>query len=890
MSIRQRLRSALWRVPVEEEVRDELSHHVALRTEELVGRGLTRDAAYAEAVRRLGHVGRLQTELTTLGQRRDRTFARREWLGELRQDLVFALRQCRRYPGFTIAAVLTLAVGIGATTAIFSVVNAVVLAPFPISNPDRVLHAYTTWRGRMNATSVGNYDYIRQRLSTVEHLAATSYGSFNLSDEGTPERVLGLRVTRNLFPALGVAPLHGRVFTQAEDRPGAAGVVVLSARLWQRRFGGDSAIVGRQVRLNGVPHEVVGVMPPAFDGLLGSAELFVPIAFTPAQLAMYDEHYLELYARRQADAPLALVLRDLDRVTKQLSIDHPEFNVDRGSGAELLTTFVVGDYRMRLFVLLGAVVLVLVIACVNVANLLLARLAARSRELAIRAAIGAGRGRIVRQVLTESLVLSAIGGAAGVVLAWWMLPMLIARAPQGVPRLEGAALNGAVVAAACGLVLLTTMLVGLLPAVQTLRRPGLRAQLGDGKGSPATNVRPWVRQALIAAQAALVLVVLAGAALLVRSAIKLNAVPIGFDTSATLSARLALPAVQYGTPEQARNAFRTILERLQSAPGVQLAALDSQPPLVGGGGSNGVIPEGRPVELASAINSRSHFITPDYFRVLRVPLRAGRMFTEQDVRSAPLVMIINETLARTAFDGQDPIGKRIACCESESGRPSWKTVVGVVADVRSRGPAQPALPEFYLPVMQIPDVAWTWIGRTMNVMARTRAGDPASLTPAMRDAVRAVDPTLPLFAIRTMDDGLRQTMAQARFNTGLMTLLGLTGLVLAALGIYSVIAWLVAQRSREIGVRMALGASAGAVVRQVTLHALMPVVLGMTAGALAALMTGRLLEGQLFDVGPRDPLALGSVVAVMILVALAAGILPARRAARVDPSRALHEG
>ncbi len=418
----------------------------------------------------------------------------------------------------------------------------------------------------------------------------------------------------------------------------------------------------------------------------------------------------------------------------------------------------------------------------------------------------------------------------------------------------------------------------------------MREELGDGKGTPGGAVRPWVRQTLIASQAALVLIVLAGAALLVRSAINLQAVPIGFDTTGVLNARVALPAAQYSEPAHAKSAFSTILERLSSAPGVEVAALDSQPPLLGGGGSNGLIPEGRAQDMASIINSRSHFVTSDYFRLLRIPLSAGRTFTAQDLRSAPLVMIINETLAREAFQGQDPIGKRISCCEGGPGKPSWKTVVGVVADVRSRGPAEPARPEFYLPMMQIPDVAWTWTGRTMNVMVRSTGNDPAMLTGAVRQAVKDLDATLPVYAIRTMDEGLRQTVAQARFNTTLMTLLGLTGLVLAALGIYSVVAWLVAQRTREIGLRMALGASATSVVRQVTVHGLKPVSLGLVVGLLIALVTGRLLQDQLFEVGARDPIALGTVVVLMLLVTLVAGIIPAARAARIDPSRALHEG
>ena len=890
MTVRKRLRSALWRVPVEDEVRDELAHHIDLRTEELVERGMDREAARAEAIRRFGDVNHMKNQLSSIGHRRDRTIARREWIDELRQDVAFALRQCRLRPGFTLAAVLTLALGIGATTAIFSVVHAVVLRPYPFDDPERVLYTYTMWRGQMGNTSVGNYNYIRQRLTTFEELAASQFSSFNLSDEGAPERILGMRTTWNFAKVFGVVPIHGRFFSQTEDQPGQEQVVVLTSRLWQRRFGGDPRILGREVRLNQLPYQVIGVLPPSFDAFAGTAELFVPIAFTAERLAMYDEHYLDLYGRRRADMTLVQANEELTRVMQNLAQDHPKFNRERSAAAQVLSEFVIGDFRTRLFVLLAAVTLVLVIACANVANLLLARLAARSRELAIRAAIGAGRGRIVRQVLTESLVLAAIGGGAGVLFAWWALPTLVANAPASVPRLETATLNGPVVAAAIVMVLVSTALVGLLPAFQIVRRRELREELGDGKGSTSGGVRAWVRQTLIASQAALVLIVLAGAALLVRSAINLQAVPVGFDTSGVLSARLALPAAQYGDPVQARTAFMTILDRLAATPNVEVAALDSQPPLLSGGGSNGLIPEGRPIDMSSVIQSQSHFVTADYFRMLRIPLQAGRPFNAQDIRSAPLVMIVNETLARQAFDGEDPIGKRISCCEGGPNSPSWKIVVGVAADVRSRGPAQPVRPEFYLPVAQIPDVAWTWTGRTMNVMARGTSGDPSLLSGAIRQAVRELDPTLPVFAIRTMDEGLRLTIAQARFNTMLMSLLGATGLVLAAIGIYSVIAWLVAQRTREIGLRMALGASASEVVRQVTLHGLKPVSLGLVVGLVIALLAGRVLQDQLFQVGARDPIAMASVVVLMLAVAVVAGIIPAARAARIDPSQALHEG
>lgn len=889
MAIRRRLRSILWRVPVEQEVHDEMAHHLALRTEELVNRGLDPERARAEAEQRMGNVQQMEAELVRLGRRRDRVFAWREWLDELRQDIRFSLRQCRRNPGFTAAAVLTLALGIGATTAIFSLVHAVVLRPFPFADPDRVLVVYTTWRDQLGSASGGNYRYLRERVTTLEHLAASFPGSFNLADGGIPERVLGVRTTWDYFRVAGVAPLLGRTFAEDEDRPGGALVVVLSHRLWQRRFGGDRDIVGRRVQLNGQAHDVIGVMPSDFDWLGTGDELWVPAAFTSERLHMYDEHFLNLYGLRKAGVSLAQVNDELARIAESLRRDHPDFNRSRGVGALVYGELITADSRTRLFILLAAVGLVLLISCGNVANLLLARLAARSRELAIRTAIGAARGRLVRQILTESLVLASLGALAGVMLAWWTVPALVSLAPAGVPRLQSAALSAPVLAVAVALAMASAAMVGLLPSWQATSRRGVRDDLGDGKGSTGTTVRPWIRQTLIAAQAALVLIVLAGAALLVRSAINLQHVPLGFDPTGTLSARVGLIGPAYRSPALVKEKFSQLLMLVQSAPGVQVAALDSQPPLVGTGGSNGLIPEGRPINMDSAINSRSHFITPDYFRALRIQLKAGRPFTADDVREAPFVMIINETLARQAFDSENPIGKRISCCGGQIGVPHWKTVVGVVADVRSRGPAADPLPEFYLPVAQIPEVAWTWIGNSLNVVVRPTSGDPAAMTGAIRDAVRQIDPTLPIFNVSTFDEGLRRTTSQARFNTLLMSTLGLTGLVLAALGIYSVIAWLISQRAREIGVRMALGASARGVIGHMTLQGLRPVVVGLAVGMLGALVTGRWIEQQLFQVGARDPLALGVVAVLLLVVATLAALVPAWRAASIDPATTLRD-
>ena len=882
MTIRKRLRSLLWRVPIEQEVHDELAHHVELRTRELIDRGLDPASARAEAEHRLAQ-GRVEAELRRLGRQRNESWARQDWLDEFRHDLKFAFRQIRVSPGFTVAAVLTLALGLGATTAIFSAVYAVVLKPYAFTDPDRVFLTFSMWRGNRGSWSVGNFDYFRQRLTTVDEFAAGAGASFNLSDEGEPERVFGRRVTWNFFSLFGIRPAHGRTFHRDEDQPGRTKVVILSDGLWRRRFGADPSIVGRQVRMNSEPYDVIGIMPPEAMEIGDPAEVWIPVGFTPAQLAMYDEFYLDAYARLKAGVSPEQMRDEFQRIGKQLAADQPDMNRERSADVEKLSTFLVGDYRLRLLILLAAVGLVLLIACGNVANLLLARLAARSRELAIRAAVGAGRGRIVRQVLTESLLLAGLGGMAGMVVAWWALPVLVRLAPEGVPRLNTATLNGPVLLAALGLAFGSAIFVGILPAWQATRRATLTGELAEGKGVLGGSLKPRMRQLLIGAQAALVMIVLSGAALLVRSSINLQQVPIGFDYHGVLSARIALPAAQYGSPEQARMAYAQVLERVQSSPGVKFAALDTQAPLTGGGGSNGLLVEGK----TDLIQSQSHFVTPGYFWVINNPLKAGRTFTEFETRQTEFVMIINETLARAAFGNENPIGKRISCCEGGPGKPHWKTVVGVVADVKARGPRQAARPEFYLPLLQIPDVAWTWTGRSLFIL--TRGDDVASMTTAIRSAVSAVDSTLPVFSVRTLDEGLDRIMAQSRFNTLLMSLLGMTGLVLAALGIYSVIAWLVAQRTREIGVRIALGASAADVVGMMSRHGLKPVMIGLAVGFAGALAATRLLQNQLFEVGPRDPLTLLGTATVLLIVAGSAAAIPAWRATTIDPPSALRE-
>ena len=561
-------------------------------------------------------------------------------------------------------------------------------------------------------------------------------------------------------------PLHGRTYTADEDQPGRAQVVVLSHRFWQRRFGGDASIVGRQLRMNGEQYDVIGIMPPRFDEISTTTEVYVPIAFTAERLAMHDEHYLQVYA-------CASRTRRSHRWTETCLVSRRRSNATframrqrSGSPRRDMRDFITEDYRLRLYVLLAAVTLVLVIACVNVANLLIARLAARSRELAIRAAIGAGRGRIVRQVLTESLVLASVGGVAGLLFAWWALPVLIANAPEGIPRLETAATESD--GHRCRVRTRSGEHGSRRPAAGVASDPArdLRDELGDGKGATGSPLKPWIRQTLIAAQAALVLIVLAGAALLVRSAINLQHTPAWLRSVRRAQRPCGASGGAISQRRSSQDGVSAAPDGVAASPLVDAASLDSQTPLVGGGGgSNGLVPEGRPLDIRSIVQSRSHFISPDYFKVLGIPLRAGRAFTPQDVRSAPLVMIVNERLAREAF-------RRCRSHRQAHYLLRRRTRRAGLEDHRRRrrrcpraGPAQPPSPEFYLPVAQIPDVAWSWVQNAMNIVARRRPVIPAAAAPVIRSAVRNLDRTLPVYRVSTLDDGFQQTMAEARFNT-----------------------------------------------------------------------------------------------------------------------------
>jgi predicted permease len=735
--------------------------------------------------------------------------------------------------------------------------------------------------------SVGNFVDLAREQTSFATLAAVYYSNLNLADAGaTPERVVGARVTADYFTVFSVAPALGRGFTAEESRAGGPAVVVLSDRLWRRRFGADRTIVGRTITLNGTAATVIGVMPPSFDWSQGTEELWLPAGFTPAQEAEHDNHFLAGYGRLEPGVSVERARAEIDRLMLREVERFPtgNANVIGGFVAPMFELFV-GSARERLLVLLGAVGFVLLIGCANVANLLLARGAGRLKELGLRAALGAGRGRIVRQLFTESVVLAVLAGVLGSILAVVGLKLLVAGAPTSVPRLDRAAVDGTALLFALGVSVGSALLFGLVPALR-LATPTLTSFLREGGRGSSEHSRDWLRRGLIAAEVAIALVLLVGAGLLIRTAVNLSRVDPGYDPSGVLSARITLPVTQSAEWQQVTDAFSRIVEEAKREPGVTDAGIASQVPSGPGGSSNGLIPEGRPLEPASAIPARLRLVTPGYLRAMRIRLEAGRDFTADDRRDRTRVMIVNRAFVKAAWPGvTDPIGKRVACCEPDA---AWKEVIGVVDDVRWQGPAQDATPEFYLPIGQAPAEAWNWLQRSMTLVARTN-GDPLALERSLREAVGRVDPALPLYEVATMDQRLAGSVAESRFNTGLLGLLGAIGLTLSAIGIYGVVAYFVARRTRELGIRMALGASAGRIRALVIRQGLGPVGIGIAIGAVLALWLTRILTSQLRGVAAGDPLTLALVAGGLASVALVASVIPARRATRVDTATAMRE-
>ena len=881
----RQLRSLIWKASVADEVDAELAFHVEMRTREYIARGLGPELARAKAISRFGDITRVNDTCRRIGEGRERDMRRAEWLHEVAQDARYALRQLARMPGFTTVAALTLAIGIGATTAIFSVVHAVVLRPLPFPDPERLVRVYSNRRGTDGSTSAANFNAWRERAKSFSQIVPVEYRNFTLLIGDRPaEQVTSERVSADFFPALGLPMRLGRAFSKDEDRPGRNNVAVLSERFWRKRFDGDSSIIGRTIRLNAVEHVIIGVVPPAADVLSADADLWVPIAFTPEERADSRKGYLDVFARLAPGVSLPQAQAEMTAIAKRLET---ELEDNRESGVRLasLTEVFVGSYRSRLFILLGAVAFVLLIACVNVANLLLARGAARNKEISIRAALGAGRGRVLRQLLTESMVLAGVGGVLGLLFAFWGVRALKAMAPDEVPRLAEAGLDLVTVAFALGATVISSVVFGIVPALRTARSD-LQGALREGGRGSSLVARDRVRQLLVAAEVALSLMLLVGAGLLVRSGILLQNVEPGFATARLFTAWIALPPSQYESVESVRQAYDRILTEVRGVPGVQSAAGITVIPMTGLSAQGNFIPEGRSEEPANSISFNFRLATPGVFKTLGIAVKQGRDFDDRDVASAPCAIIVNEAGAKKAWPNENAIGKGIPGRRDAAGQRTMCHVIGVVGDAHDDGLREPVRPQIYFASSQAPAAFWNAMQRSMFVIART-TGDPRAMTKPLQAAVSRFDPTLPMFDIRSMEERISASLATGRFNTMLLTTLGAIGLLLAAVGIYGVVGYFVTQRTSEIGLRMALGATPGRVLGLVLGQGMRPVVVGILAGVALAGAATRLLASLVFGIGTRDPLTFAAVPLLLMAVAAAATMIPARRAIRVEPTRAL---
>jgi putative ABC transport system permease protein len=822
--------------------------------------------------------------------------APREHLRQLAQDARYALRGMAKHRTFTATALLTLGLGIGANTAVFSLVWAVLLKPLPYAAPQGLVAVWNRWDGSPRAPlSVPEYlDYAERTRSLA--VAAQAAAAVNVGGIGAPERVQAVAITSNLLDVLGTVPALGRGFRADEERAGSGRVALVSDAWWRRRLAADPGIVGRTVSVNGEPFEVVGVLPRGFRlpiefRLASPADIVTPLELDrAAPRAKRGGHFLQAVARLAPGASADSARAEMAALVADLSRTHPDEH-DQGNfgiAVEPLRADLLGPSRPVLLVLAGAVALVLLLTCANVAGLLLARSEGRRQELAVRAALGADRFRLVRQLLTEAAALALAGAALGLAVAAGLVRAVVALAPASLPRLEEAALDGPVLAFTVATGVLASLAFGALPALQ-ISRAGVATVLGEtARGGTAGRTR--ARRVLVASQVAIAVVLLAGAGMLLKSYAHLQSTPAGFDADRTLSLRLDVPESRYPGRDEVTSFFARLLDDVRALPGVSAAGAANGLPLAVATGDWNFDIEGRPRTGTRAPGAADWFaVTPGYFETLRVRLVKGRLPSAGDVRDAPLVIFLNETAARQTFPGADPIGQRVRLTSTTGGEQPWRTVAGIVGDVRHRGLERAPRPEMYLPHAQFQHFAAGVQARSLSVVVRSQTA-PLGLLPAVRAAVARLDPEIPVAQARTMDAVVAGSLADRRRDLALLGAFAALALALSAVGLYGLCATTVAQRAREIGVRMALGAARGQVARLVLGQALRVVQAGLLAGLAAALLLAGALRGMLVGVAPRDAGVLAAVAATLLATGALASLLPALRAARSDPAVALRDG
>jgi putative ABC transport system permease protein len=794
----------------------------------------------------------------------------------LLRDIRYGIRSLVKRPGFTVVALIALALGIGANTAIFSLVNGVLLRPLPFAEPDRLVWMWGNIRNGGNRASVSPPDFLdyRNENKTFEEFAGFFPAVLNLTGSGEPERLSGAGITGNYFQALGAKPLLGRTFVLENEKPGNDQVVVLSYALWQKRFGGDPAIVGKTIALDGKAREVIGVMPQHFN-FPRAAGLWVPINFDiDPEMKWRKAHFMRPIGKLKEGVTIAQAKADMDVIARRLEEQYPESNTGWSLRLVSLREELVGNTRPTLFILLGAVGFVLLIACANVANLLLVRAAARQKEIALRTALGAGRFRIVRQMITESVLLALMGGTLGTLLAIWGVDLLVTLSADNIPSTAQISIDATVLGFTLLISLLTGVLFGLAPALRTMNL-NLTDSLKEGGRSGSEGARRnRTRSVLVVIESAVAVMLLVGAGLLVRSLIQLQNTSPGFDAHNVMTMGITLSRQKYSTPEKASSFFQELEGRVRGLPGVESVGLVTELPLSGLLNDMPFTVEGRPpVTIDQAFDADFRRVNQHYLSALRIPLLRGRNFTEQEVRQSAKVLLISELLASQVFPNEDPLGKRLIMVMADQ---PWE-IIGVVGDIRHRALETQPFPAMYLPTYAT--------GRT-NLVIRTQ-GDPTSITTAVRKEVQALDPDQPVADVKTMEQWVDSAVAGPRYRTLLLGLFALLALVLASTGIYGVMSYSVAQRTHEIGVRMALGARQLDVLKLVVLQGMGLVLIGVAVGLVGAFALTRVMSTLLFGVGAKDPVTFAVVAALLSLVAFVACYIPARRATKVDPLVAL---
>ncbi|HEX8149358.1 MAG TPA: ABC transporter permease [Pyrinomonadaceae bacterium] len=809
----------------------------------------------------------------------------------LLQDVRYGLRVLWQKPGFTAVAVLTLALGIGANTAVFSLVSAVLVRPLKYREAERLVMVWEdeTAAGFPRETpAVANYADWRAQNKSFEDVAAVDQRTYDLTGRGgEPEKILGFGVTSNFFPLLGAEAALGRTLLPEEDKPGAHRVAVLSHGLWQRRFGGERSAVGGEVMLNGEPYTVVGVMPADFQFEYADVALWVPVAFTPEQLANRGNHYLEVVARMKPGVTAAQAEEDVKAITRGIAESHPDEATGLSAAVVPLREHLAGEVRRPLLLLLAAVALVLLIACANVAGVLLSRAAARRREIAVRAALGASRRRIVRQLMTEGALLSAAGGLLGTLLALWTFAFLQQLVPAGMRAMAEPRLDSAVLGFTLLVSLAASVAFGLAPALQA-SKTDLNDALKQAAGRSSTGAGRRLRGAFVVAEVALALVLLVGAGLVVRTLYNLRGQYAGLKPESVMTLRTQLAENRYREPARRAAFYDGVLERVKGLPGVVAAGYTTAVPLTRKGGANGLSVEGKENGPNAVWNANHRQVSPDYFRALGLAVREGRGLTEQDDEGAPPVAVVNETMARSFWPGETAVGRRFKVGAPESPQP-WLTVVGVVQDVRQMASDEPVKAEMYVHYRQamrhFPSPGFASFA-PRDLVVRTSVA-PTSIVPAVREAVRELDASQPVSSVRTLEEVLGRDTAQRRVGVILLAAFAGLALLLAALGIYGVLAFFVVQHTPEIGVRMALGASPGDMLLMVVGRGMKLALAGVGVGLAAALVLTRLIESQLFGVSATDPFTFAGLALLLAAVALLACLVPARRATKVDPMVAL---